>query len=380
MAEDTFGLFNTQTPGAMRQAYMAQMQPSLKDLMMAPDYGSRLIGLMGGAAGGLGVSSGSLLGGRTAAEAEMALMDEAKKEAAQIGTDEESRMAAFVSALRKRGLEGYAMQATKELDRVMKAKAELLKTRAETTATEALAKQRGREANPVLEIAKTGKYTPESIQRFASSGKVEDLVFKESDDKTQVVETAEGQILINKSTGEQIANIGKSPERGTKVTVSPTIKLPPQIVDAVNAFDKTIQPYQEVLDLSGKAKDLINESIKSNNSQTWEAARTTIAKAVGENKLSNEDIRRTGVDPRLVQGALDWVNKKVVGVPTADIQKQLYALASILEKDATEKINKKATRVRAAAKEAGFEGNIETYFPKAGEKQDSGVTDWSKLK
>jgi hypothetical protein len=160
--------------------------------------------------------------------------------------------------------------------------------------------------------------------------------------------------------------------------INTELKIPPNIVGAVDSFDKATEAAQNTLKGAIMAKQLINEAGASNNSQTWEAARTTIAKAVGENKLSNEDIKRTGADPRLVQGALDWVNKKVSGVPNQDIMKQLYVLASVLENSATQQINTKADRARAAAKEAGFTGDSDIYFPRVGKASAGKGTDADK--
>jgi hypothetical protein len=106
---------------------------------------------------------------------------------------------------------------------------------------------------------------------------------------------------------------------------------------------------------------------------------------VGESKLSNEDIRRTGVDPRLVQGALDWVNKKIEGVPNADIQKQLYVLGSVLENNASARYDSKVSRYRGAAKASNFPGDTSTYFPTAAERSTNQsiktqAVDWSSLK
>jgi hypothetical protein len=166
--------------------------------------------------------------------------------------------------------------------------------------------------------------------------------------------------------------------------VAPEIKQAPDIVGAVNAVDKATEKEVSMLDSARLAKTLINETAKSNNSQTWEAARTTVAKAVGESKLSNEDIRRTGVDPRLVQGALDWVNKKIEGVPNADIQKQLYVLGSVLENSASSRYDAKVNRYRGAATASNFPGNPSTYFPTAAERTggqgtSGNVVEWSSM-
>lgn len=190
---------------------------------------------------------------------------------------------------------------------------------------------------------------------------------------------------FNSLTQQQAAVVDKELEsRGIKkaqsgaARINTALQIPPNIVGAVDAFDKATEAAQNTLSGATMAKQLINEAGASNNSQTWEAARTTIAKAVGENKLSNEDIKRTGVDPRLVQGALDWVNKKVSGVPNQDIMKQLYTLASVLENSATQRINTKSERARTAAKESGFTGDLDTYFPRVGKAAVGKGTDADK--
>ena len=161
------------------------------------------------------------------------------------------------------------------------------------------------------------------------------------------------------------------------------LKMPPDIVKAVNDADKATEAELNMLNSAKLAKQLINETANSKNSQTWEAARTTIAKAVGENKLSNEDIRRTGVSPELVQGALDWVNKKIEGVPGPEIQKQLFVLGSILENNASARYDAKMNRFRSAAQATKFPGDVNTYFPTASQRlqgNQPNVVDFSSLK
>lgn len=260
--------------------------------------------------------------------------------------------------------------------------ADLAARKTESEITKNLREKEG--ADPVQQLIRTGKYTVASVADYQKSGQISDLVPIDPNEPTALSETKEGIFLINKKTGTKIARIGDAPERGTKLSVNPEIKMPPDIVNAVNAADKATEKEVVMLESAKLAKQLINETAKSNNSQTWEAARTTIAKAVGENKLSNEDIRRTGVDPRLVQGALDWVNKKIEGVPNADIQKQLYTLGSVLENNASARYDTKISRFRNAAEAAKFPGNPSTYFPTAAERTGvqgttGNVVEWSSL-
>lgn len=173
------------------------------------------------------------------------------------------------------------------------------------------------------------------------------------------------EVLIDKNTGKRVFEGQPYSPTTPKTDVKVSVAGPNKVTEFSNEYDKGVQPALSVLESARLSKTLINEASKSNNSQAWEASRTQIAKAVGETKLSNEDIRRVGVDPRLVQGALDWVNKKIVGVPNEDIMKQLYALSSVLEKNAAFRINQKADRVRGVAKQAGVEGDYDVLFPRA---------------
>ena len=88
--------------------------------------------------------------------------------------------------------------------------------------------------------------------------------------------------------------------RASSTTVSPQIKLPTDINALASGYEKAIEGDVNVKNLAGTAKGLINQATTSNNPSAWEAARTQVAKAVGEGKLSNEDIARTGIDPTLV--------------------------------------------------------------------------------
>ena len=105
------------------------------------------------------------------------------------------------------------------------------KKKAEITSEQALAAQRGREkeaADPFQKLVEKGVYTPKSLAAYQKSGNVEDLDLKASDAKTQVVDTADGQLLINSQTGAIIANIGKKPTKpsiGSEIAagLSPTL-------------------------------------------------------------------------------------------------------------------------------------------------------------
>lgn len=242
----------------------------------------------------------------------------------------------------------------------------LRKAAADLSFTEAKTEQALREkqgADPFEQLIRAGKYTPASMEKYRKSGKVSDLDNVDKADPTQTVETANGIVLINKATGAVIARLGSAPDRRTSVTVSPQIKLPTNINDLASGYEKAIEGDVSVKNLAKTAQGLINQASKSNNPSAWEAARTQVAKAVGEGKLSNEDIARTGIDPTLVGGVRDWIEKKVVGVPDVNTQRALYAVASYLEKNASGRIAEKRNNRIKMAEQVNPEIDAASMFP-----------------
>jgi hypothetical protein len=195
---------------------------------------------------------------------------------------------------------------------------------------------------------------PAAFRKFLETPKVD----------TQVVETADGQILINKQTGQPIANLGRAPDRRPTTNVNVDTRGAGNALGIVRDFDSAVKEPLAAYRDAQMAKTLINESMASNNSQAWEQARTLLAKATGQGRLSNEDIRRTGVDPRFVQGVADWVNKKTVGVPNEDIRRQLYIVAAHLERQMGNTINQTAQRARNIGEMEGVDpAKLDTFFP-----------------
>lgn len=367
MAEIVGGLFGI-TPEALqaqREAALAQQAQQFAQLspMQAAQAGfytagNRLAGVAGG-----------LLGAQDPEMAKAAALQNILKGA---DTTSAEGLGTLARTLASQGFGQQALQVAQQAQGMMKTQSEISKNMRERAG-----------ADPVQQLIRTGKYTTGSVAAYEKSGNIADLEPIDKGDPTALSETKEGIFLINKTDGSKIARIGDAPERASKLNVSPEIKMAPDIVGAVNAADKATEKEVAMLDSAKLAKQLINQTAKSNNSQTWEAARTTIAKAVGESKLSNEDIRRTGVDPRLVEGALDWVNKKIEGVPNADIQKQLYVLGSVLENSASARYDAKINRFRGAAEASKFPGSPSTYFPTAAERTKAAqpnAVDWSSLK
>jgi len=99
---------------------------------------------------------------------------------------------------------------------------ELDKKQAEIGASRALEAQRLREADPVQELAKTGKYTPSSLAAFAKSRNVEDLELTESLSLTEIQKLQDYRDSLTDprkiaEVNEVIKGVAKG--KGTTITV-----------------------------------------------------------------------------------------------------------------------------------------------------------------
>jgi hypothetical protein len=340
------------TPESIQQARDAALNQEANAYAQLDPFQRATAGIYRGAnqlAGGVG----RMLGGQ---DPEMQRASLLRQLGSQADSSTPEGMAAYAQALRGAGLQQEAFAASQQAQAMQLKGAELDKTRAETL-------KAGREkagADPIQQLLRTGKFTTESVAAYEQTGRIDSLVSVDPKLQTQVVETRDGQILINKETGQPIANIGQSPVRGT--TITNDLKQTPNIIGAVKDFEDSVKPYRETLDSATRGKSFLNETLKG-NSAAFEQSRTTLAKAVGEGKLSNEDIKRAGIDPRIVAGALDWINKKIVGVPNEDIIKQMYTLFNIMERDATKNIDSRAGRMQGIARASNFGGDLQTFFP-----------------
>jgi hypothetical protein len=117
--------------------------------------------------------------------------------------------------------------------------------------------------------AKFPEISDEEAQGIAGSRESFDKLIATPKTETQVVETADGQILINKQTGETITNLGRAPDRRsiTNVNVSGTAeneyakKVGAGVaerdltyLDTTTATAKTLPKIQETLDLLNKGQ------------------------------------------------------------------------------------------------------------------------------
>jgi hypothetical protein len=172
---------------------------------------------IGRGASGLAGALGGALGGQ---DPELQRVTMRQQIARQINPSDPATIEQGIAALQQAGDTEGAMLLQAEFQKAQLGQARIASEQALTT-------QRLREnegASPVQQLLRTGKFTPASVAAYQTSGEIGDLKPVDSATKTQVVETAGGQLLIDMGSGEIIANLGKAPDRRavTNINVSNT--------------------------------------------------------------------------------------------------------------------------------------------------------------
>jgi hypothetical protein len=175
----------------------------------------------------LGGAIGGALGGQ---DPELQRITMRQQIASQMNPSDPTSIQQGIEMLLQAGDTEGAMMARAELEKVQMSQAKLASEGALATqrgaaaaesqakATAALREKEG--VDPVQQILRTGKFTPASVSTYQKSGEIGDLKPIDSATKTQVVETAGGQLLVDMGTGQTIANLGKAPDRRAVTNVS----------------------------------------------------------------------------------------------------------------------------------------------------------------
>lgn len=85
----------------------------------------------------------------------------------------------------------------------------------------------------------------------------------------------------------------------------------------------TIDPQLKSIDAADQALRAIDDSIKTNNFVSFNAARVQLAKALGDSQLSRRDVEQAGGDPSLLGGLYDATSRLFTGTPSLDTQNKI---------------------------------------------------------
>jgi hypothetical protein len=87
----------------------------------------------------------------------------------------------------------------------------------------------------------------------------------------------------------------------------------------------TIDPQLKSIDAADQALQAIDDSIRTNNFVSFNAARVQLAKALGDSQLSRRDVEQAGGDPSLIGGLYDATSRLFTGTPSLDTQNKIKA-------------------------------------------------------
>ena len=138
-------------------------------------------------------------------------------------------------------------------------------------------------------------------------------------------------------------------------------------VKGVSEFRKavidTVKPFRDSITATDQAIQSINDSLKTGNFISFNAARTQLAKAFGDNTLSRKDVEQAGGDPSILGGLADTASTMFTGTPTADTQKKIKATLMAIRKVAREKGLSELSIQRQIAQQSGYDENqMKTIF------------------
>jgi len=121
-----------------------------------------------------------------------------------------------------------------------------------------------------------------------------------------------------------------------------------------NEVIQSVKPFRDAVTAADNALVSIEDSISKNNFISFNAARTQLAKALGDSTLSRRDIEQAGGDPSLLGGLFDATSVLFTGTPSLDTQNKIKSTLKAIRKVARTKANSELTVQRRLGKRAGY--------------------------
>lgn len=306
MATDAFaGLFGSSLNPQQLQNQLIEQQASQMAGRNLSDMGA-FLGYKGGAQ--LGRGAAGLFG--------VDVTDPTVKKATDL-----RRLAEGIDIQTTTGLKEYAtrLQSAGFLEEAAKLSTQILareEQEAKTGKLKAEAEKAGREkqaATPAQQLARTGKFTPASLDKYEESGKFSDL---ELIDKTNyaVVDTKEGVFVVNKNNPSEKTRIGSPVERGTNLNVG--LSTVDKEGNLRQQFTAETKPISTAVSTANRIEQLLNMG-----SLGEIIAQKQFSKLAGDNNISNRDVealsnfgdvgqRLAGVLTRFFEGTYSEAQKQ----------------------------------------------------------------------
>lgn len=128
-----------------------------------------------------------------------------------------------------------------------------------------------------------------------------------------------------------------SKPRTTITNVMPGDRALADIPAFRSSVQKTIEPQLKSIDAADQALQAIDDSIRTNNFVSFNAARVQLAKALGDSQLSRRDVEQAGGDPSLLGGLYDATSRLFTGTPSLDTQNKIKSTLNAIRVVASRK-------------------------------------------
>ena len=215
-------------------------------------------------------------------------------------------------------------------------------TTTELTNARAIALQAGPVGSPEYNAAFMAEYnrlTAPKESKLPSVGGDREAVALEVYNAPFADLTPEQRAAVNKRVEQQQA--ARTPKVEVKNVMPGDTKLA-DIPAFRRSVQQTIAPQLASITATGQALKSIEDSINTNNFVSFNAARTQLAKSLGDSQLSRRDIEQAGGDPSILGGAIDFASRKITSTPSIDTQKKiqatLQAIQTVARKQATTEV------------------------------------------
>lgn len=175
---------------------------------------------------------------------------------------------------------------------------------------------------------------PEKDLRFGTD---RESVSAELYDKPFAQLTTAERAIVNKRVEDEQ---GKKAEKAAAKITMPGQKAFADIPEFRAKVQKTIAPQIESVTAADQALQAIDDSIKTNNFVSFNAAKVQLAKALGDSQLSRRDVEQAGGDPSLFGKLLDTGSVLFTGTPTLETQNLIKSTLNAIKKVSTNKANK----------------------------------------
>jgi len=366
------GLFSYKTPGQLQQDYLGGLiQP-----VGGGNLYSQLVQTMSNAGRMMGYGAGRMFGGQVPGEEKNAAIQSVFEQVKGIADlAEQYNKAAELFA--QSGFPDLAMQARKTAQQEQLTGLQLRKTTAEVKELEGKPEREAAAAAAALNsrtnMLRVAGLSQEDAAIYAEDEQLTRDIVKEARKpgvQKLTFKTVGDKVVALDSKGNIVKTIGDAPKAASTTVV---LNNASDAVDFTQKYDNLMKSERTAYQGARDGMRLLNEAAQKGDAEgnvsAWNAARTVIAKALGDGRLSNADIERLGGSAGLFRAVEDIISKAFTGTPSPETQAQLYRVAKIIELAKIEQMNRITNQAREVYKqdfpEKASEARLNLYFPKA---------------